>query len=117
MCGIAGIISKNSVDPAHLIKMSETLRHRGPDDEGFFVSGNEEHFLKGKETISELNSLNDIRSLTRDNSVKLGLVHRRLSIIDLSPAGHQPMQNAKENLVIIFNGEIKLFLKRVQIPK
>jgi len=106
MCGIAGIISKHSVDPAHLIKMSETLRHRGPDDEGFYVSGNGEHFLKGKETISELNSLNDIRSLTQDNNFKLGLVHRRLSIIDLSPAGHQPMQNAKEDLVIIFNGEI-----------
>src|SRR3989344_2657798 len=59
-----------------LEKMTDALAHRGPDDAGYFVLGN------------------------------VGLGHRRLSIIDLSPGGHQPMQSADGTVTIVFNGEI-----------
>lgn len=76
MCGIVGLI--NCGDKKLLEKMSHEIAHRGPDDEGI-------------EWFQELNS---------------GLGHRRLSIIDLSPKGHQPMFNDTGNLCITFNGEI-----------
>ncbi len=62
-----------------LKKMTRELRHRGPNDEGLFTDGN------------------------------VGLGHRRLSIIDLSLAGHQPMSNEDNNIVIVCNGEIYNF--------
>jgi asparagine synthase (glutamine-hydrolysing) len=77
MCGIAGYYGQGNKEI--LEKMARTLRHRGPDDEGFCISAN------------------------------VGLGQRRLSIIDLSPAGHQPMANEDETVWIIFNGEIYNF--------
>ena len=74
MCGIAGF---NWSDRQAAEKMTATLRHRGPDDNGIFL----------------------------DNNVSLG--HTRLSILDLSPKGHQPME--VEDLVIVYNGEIYNF--------
>lgn len=81
MCGITGIYGlKNKEQSSQKIKvMNAAIAHRGPDDEGFFV----------------------------DDNVALG--HRRLAIIDLSPAGHQPMQCNENILEIIFNGEIYNF--------
>jgi asparagine synthase (glutamine-hydrolysing) len=81
MCGLAGIIS-DSIPPdgfeATLRRMGDAIAHRGPDDSGTWV----------------------------DSSAGVGLVHRRLSILDLSPAGHQPMVSASGRFVIAFNGEI-----------
>src|SRR3989344_6321166 len=77
MCGIAGYWG--SGDKNILKKMADTLRHRGPDDEGYY----------------------------EDNSV--GLAHRRLSIIDTSSAGHQPMSGEDSTATIVFNGEIYNF--------
>jgi asparagine synthase (glutamine-hydrolysing) len=74
MCGIAGF---NWPDQFIVEKMAETLRHRGPDDLGFYV----------------------------DSNVSLG--HSRLSIIDISERGHQPMKF--EDMVIVYNGEIYNF--------
>ncbi len=76
MCGIAGLI--NGGDAQLLERMSDTIAHRGPDDAG-------------------------IKWFADSSS---GLAHRRLSIIDLSPAGHQPMSNEAGDLWIVFNGEI-----------
>ena len=84
MCGIAGkfnYLSHEPIDPVLLSRMSSCLHHRGPDDEGIFTD-----------------SMNGV-----------GLVHRRLSIIDLS-TGHQPMSNPDEDIWIVFNGEIYNFL-------
>lgn len=78
MCGIAGIIYKDSnvvVDESLLRRMTSTLSHRGPDDEGYFVKGN------------------------------IGFGHKRLSIIDLS-GGRQPIFNEDRTITIVFNGEI-----------
>src|SRR5439155_9978027 len=81
MCGIAGIWGEANEDLIR--RMTETVAHRGPDDCG-------------------------IRVFTRSgHAVSLG--HRRLSIIDLSPAGHQPMANEDETVWIVFNGEIYNF--------
>ncbi|MFA5841393.1 MAG: asparagine synthase (glutamine-hydrolyzing) [Candidatus Paceibacterota bacterium] len=77
MCGIAGYSGEG--DTLILKKMADTLRHRGPDDEGYYSDG------------------------------RVGLAHRRLSIIDLSPAGHQPMTVEKGDIQVVFNGEIYNF--------
>ena len=78
MCGICGKIDLTGKPvPAGLLRsMTESFAYRGPDDEGFFSDG------------------------------PAGLGHRRLSIIDLSPAGRQPMSNEDESLQLVFNGEI-----------
>ena len=82
MCSIAGIINFNkNVDIELLKKMNESQKHRGPDDEGTFVDGN------------------------------VGLAHNRLSIIDLSSLGHQPMSNEDETIWIVYNGEVYNYLE------
>jgi asparagine synthase (glutamine-hydrolysing) len=82
MCGIVGICGNEPVQSEKLlVSMREALRHRGPDDAGFWKSP--------------------------DSAIMLG--HRRLSIIDLSPAGHQPMSDADGRYTIVFNGEIYNF--------
>jgi len=81
MCGICGItdFSGQNVDRAVLSEMVESLRHRGPDDSGIEVSG------------------------------PCGLGHTRLSIIDLSHAGHQPMISECGRYTIVYNGEVYNF--------
>jgi len=83
MCGIAGFIGRNNndVDCSILAAMTRVVAHRGPDDEGIFIDS------------------------------RVGLGHRRLSILDLSPSGHQPMSRNDENLVITFNGEIYNYIE------
>ena len=79
MCGIAGFWRPGAaVDEACLRRMAAAIAHRGPDDAGVWT----------------------------DENVGIGLAHRRLSILDLSPAGHQPMLSASGRYVIVFNGEI-----------
>src|SRR5712692_5686074 len=81
MCGIAGIIGEAN-EPL-IRRMTDTIAHRGPDDAGIKIFQNP------------------------GQPVSLG--HRRLSIIDLSPAGHQPMTNEDGTVWITFNGEIYNF--------
>lgn len=83
MCGFAGFLGGTTFgasgsDLAILKRMSAAIRHRGPDDDGRWL----------------------------DENSRIGLGHRRLSIVDLSPAGHQPMHSASGRYVIAFNGEI-----------
>ncbi len=75
MCGITGIISKKSIERNIIEIMTDTIVHRGPDGFGYYY---DENFVFG---------------------------HRRLSIVDLSDAGHQPMQYLNR-YVITFNGEV-----------
>jgi asparagine synthase (glutamine-hydrolysing) len=81
VCGVTGVFNLNGepVSPVILRKMTDAIAHRGPDGEGFYT----------------------------DSFVGLG--HRRLAIIDLSPAGHQPMMTADGNYVISYNGELYNF--------
>jgi asparagine synthase (glutamine-hydrolysing) len=85
MCGIAGIFNYNGqrVDEELLRGMTRLLAHRGPDDEGAYINNGPR--------------------------CSIGLGHRRLSIIDLSNAGHQPMSNEDETIWIVLNGEIYNF--------
>ena len=81
MCGIAGIFNLNGepVSPVILRRMTDAVAHRGPDGEGFYTDG------------------------------FLGLGHRRLAIIDLSSAGHQPMMTPDGQRIISYNGEVYNF--------
>jgi asparagine synthase (glutamine-hydrolysing) len=84
MCGIAGFWqAKRGIEPPAevLRQMGNALAHRGPDDSGYF----------------------------RDNQTGVGLAFQRLSILDLSPAGHQPMDSASGRYTIIYNGEVYNF--------
>ncbi len=84
MCGFAGFLGSSgpaSASDAIVKRMADAIRHRGPDDSGTFT----------------------------DDASGLALGHRRLSIIDLSPAGHQPMISSSGRFVITFNGEIYNF--------
>ncbi|HEY2990324.1 MAG TPA: asparagine synthase (glutamine-hydrolyzing) [Candidatus Binatia bacterium] len=84
MCAISGIIGPNwsdQVTPARLAAMSRILKHRGPDDSGFYLTPAAVH------------------------GPRAGLGHQRLSIIDLT-SGHQPMSNEDGNIWIVYNGEI-----------
>ncbi len=116
MCGITGIVNLNgtiSNMPLHIRIMTETLRHRGPDGEGyFFLSDTTTISAYGKDTPrgaidSGMDYSPDIHIENVSNSnLKFALGHRRLSIIDISEAGHQPMCDAEKKIWIVFNGEI-----------
>ena len=82
MCGIAGVLNSRAAEPTRLVsEMIETMRYRGPDDSGAWS----------------------------DAAVGLGLGHARLSILDLSPEGHQPMVSASGRYAMTFNGEVYNF--------
>lgn len=94
MCGLTGFRQPEGFDPQQAQetarRMAETLVHRGPDDRGVWVDG----------------------------AAGLALAHRRLAILDLSPAGHQPMVSASGRYVIAFNGEIYNHLElRAELEK
>jgi len=81
MCGIAGVVNldRQPASPVILRRMTDAIAHRGPDGEGSYIDG------------------------------AIGLGHRRLAILDLSPAGHQPMQTADGRYVLVYNGEVYNF--------
>lgn len=86
MCGICGFYTKTKYDTDILKKMNDSMTHRGPDDHG------EEIY-------------------TSASGHCVGLGQRRLSIMDLTSAGHQPMHSADDNVIVIFNGEIYNFME------
>lgn len=107
MCGICGFIRfRDNADASVLKQMNNTIRHRGPNDEGYFTITEEGTFkqFSGKDSVSEIRHL--YPDVSSGNAVKLGLGFRRLSIIDLSSCGHQPMITEDAQFVITFNGEI-----------
>lgn len=114
MCGISGILSLNSnlgVNPRLLKSMTDLIRHRGPDDEGFiFAAPDGIQSFSGEESTPEVKALYpDIREAT---AARLGMGFRRLSVLDLSICGHQPLVD--EGLAISFNGEIYNYLELMQ---
>lgn len=83
MCGICGFVHNREIDEKVLVKMNDTLVHRGPDDSGHIV-----------------------RSI---GNYQVGMAHRRLAILDLSSAGHQPMALDDNSVIVSYNGEIYNF--------
>jgi len=116
MCGITGILSRQGgqIDPATLLSMTNSIRHRGPDDEGYLLvdmaSGKCEQ-RAGTGSVSAAKELHHSISASSPDSFSLGLGWRRLSIIDPSPSGHQPMSNADGTVWLIFNGEIYNYIE------
>lgn len=116
MCGIAGLfLRKPGQDAAVLLhQMVERLAHRGPDDEGYLLlppdfPASSPVAFAGAHTLPEISRNLDGASIeaAQGRSWKGGFGHRRLSIFDLSAAGHQPMQ--AHGLSIVFNGAIYNF--------
>ena len=81
MCGITGIVHLDNApaSPVLLKRMTDVIAHRGPDGEGHYIDG------------------------------AVGLGHRRLAIIDLSPAGKQPMASEDGRYILSYNGEVYNF--------
>ena len=84
MCGICGFVTKENIALQQLNDMNDTMYHRGPDDHGA-----------------------EIYNLDADYSI--GMAQRRLSILDLSPLGHQPMHSGNGRITVVYNGEIYNF--------
>ncbi len=84
MCGICGYVSKKTISPEQLKKMNDTMYHRGPND-----SGEEIYEMAG--------------------GYRVGFAQRRLSILDLSVLGHQPMHSSDQRISVVYNGEIYNF--------
>ncbi len=83
MCGIVGFYNAKGWNPSHLRKMTDALKHRGPDDEGFYFN----------------------------KELGVGLGHRRLSILDVSAAARQPMTYSDSGCWIAYNGEVYNFIE------
>lgn len=84
MCGICGYISKKNITAEQLKEMNDTMYHRGPDDSG-----------------AEIYPASD--------GYRVGFAQRRLSILDLSVLGHQPMHSGNKRVTVVYNGEIYNF--------
>lgn len=99
MCGICGFYNfhKPIHDASVLKKMTDTLQHRGPDGQGFFLNSLHTSFPG---TDNELHTI--------EGNANVGLGHRRLSIIDLE-GGHQPLCNEDGTVWVTYNGEIYNF--------
>ena len=86
MCGICGFVSREDITLEQLKKMNDTMIKRGPND-----SGEEIYMLR--------------------QGYSVGMAQRRLSILDLSPAGHQPMTSADQRVTVVYNGEMYNYME------
>lgn len=121
MCGISGYFSKTaSLNCESVIRMNNLISHRGPDDEGFYVFSSSEkksYVYSGYDTPSNvLNSSYSYisrKKIEDHNFSKFSLIlgHRRLSIVDVSPAGHQPMCSDDQKIWIVYNGEVYNYIE------
>lgn len=116
MCGIAGLYERGGrVSLGRLRAMAEVMRHRGPDDEGMLLADSGRGIWSthgGPDTpagvirsglpFAPARAAGDTAAAAFD----VGLVHRRLAIVDLAPSGHQPMSGADGRQWIVYNGEI-----------
>ena len=102
MCGIAGVLrrDRSPVDADVLVRMTRSLAHRGPDEEGYFLN---------RPDAAGCYAGVPLRGLPRGRGEgHVGLGHRRLSIIDLK-TGQQPLSNEDGTVWITFNGEVYNF--------
>jgi asparagine synthase (glutamine-hydrolysing) len=114
MCGILTIVNTGTkTNSEHLLSACSIIRHRGPDDEGLLTwsPGNEPVVWAGGDTAASTLNHWKYDTLQPGQKFKVGFGHRRLSILDLSPGGHQPMLYKQAGLAITFNGEIYNYLE------
>lgn len=118
MCGIAGALSlgETALKPAYFKAMCDSIAHRGPDDAGYMVSRfasdtntlTNQSFRLLNPTLPDIDSY-DGKSILNKTPYQIFLGHRRLSILDVSSAGHQPMSTQEQNIWVSYNGEIYNF--------
>lgn len=115
MCGIAGIFNFNNVEQLqtqNILNMTNQMMPRGPDDEGFLLVNSQKNAstFYGDDTPENCKNFltggNSHISAALQTPSILALGHRRLSILDLTSAGHQPMTSADNRYWIVYNGEI-----------
>lgn len=114
MCGVTAIVNKGGVKVQSLIKANQIVSHRGPDDEGYLLldADNRLQVYAGSDTASQTQKAHQYPTIPNDKrDWKVGLGHRRLSILDLSPGGHQPMLLEDAGLAISYNGEIYNYIE------
>ncbi|QBA22112.1 asparagine synthase (glutamine-hydrolyzing) [Chryseobacterium indologenes] len=110
MCGISGYYSfHKSISSTNILEMNQAIRHRGPDDEGFWLyNANEGISFSGNDSTQKIKEQFPV---LKEGNYDIALGFRRLSIIDLSEKGHQPMLSENQQIIITFNGEIYNFKK------
>jgi asparagine synthase (glutamine-hydrolysing) len=121
MCGLSALFSLEKFDVAPYIRpMNDLIRHRGPDDEGYalFMQKEGDKVILGGEdspdSVYQSGLPNTPKGSIQEWSrhpCRFAMGHRRLSIQDLSPAGHQPMITPDGRYVLIYNGEIYNFVE------
>lgn len=111
MCGITGYLDTEAGVCVDVLKrMNDVIRHRGPDDEGYVLIGSSgQSAYSGPDTVPSLRL--PPLELSDGTSAFLGMGHRRLSILDLTESGHQPMCLSDRDLSIVYNGEIYNFIE------
>ncbi|MGO4707732.1 asparagine synthase (glutamine-hydrolyzing) [Chryseobacterium sp. 2TAF14] len=110
MCGICGYYSfRKEISSKNILEMNNAIRHRGPDDEGFWISDG--FYGKSFSGNDSTQKIKEIFPVLNETNSKIALGFRRLSILDLSEKGHQPMLSDDEKIMITFNGEIYNFKK------
>lgn len=116
MCGFAALIGRSGkrVSPTLLKRMNDRIAHRGPDDEGYlFINRRDSTYRahSGPQSPQAVQEALPALSLAADNYAEIGLAHRRFSILDLSPRGHQPMMDGTQTVAVSFNGEIYNYIE------
>ncbi len=111
MCGICGWLNTEfRIDISTVRRMNNIVRHRGPDDEGYaFISENNVRLFRGQDSKDVVLPL--ISESEAPEKAFLAYGHRRLSILDLSVKGHQPMCSEDGRLCVTFNGEIYNYIE------
>jgi asparagine synthase (glutamine-hydrolysing) len=116
MCGISGIMCLRGVNVQTLKLMNDLIVHRGPDDEGYVLVGKDWNMVTAGGVATDAAAWaaeshyapsSHIDSVT--GNFFIGLGHRRLSILDLSPLGHMPMCDSRGEVWLAYNGEIYNF--------
>ncbi len=119
MCGISGFIASNTLPIDNLRDATNIIRHRGPDDEGFVFFSDKSDVplvLSGPDTpvpVAEKTPawFPQEQYIENKAAARIGFGHRRLSILDLSPLGHQPMSYGNGRYWITYNGEVYNYLE------
>ena len=114
MCGINGVISSDKNVKSMIHNMNNLIRHRGPDDEGYVcIDSNNGNYktYSGNDTIDVLKK--KLRHISSENFDTFDVIFgtRRLSVIDLTENGHQPMSDDQKKLWITYNGEIYNYIE------
>ncbi len=114
MCGITAIF--NQTYPSNiLVKMNQNIRHRGPDDEGYVYFEGDTCYISGGDDTPISDDSQFVSYYPVKNQIPehyfLGMGHRRLSILDLSKTGHQPISYSDSRFWMAFNGEVYNYLE------